>query len=169
VNVLSFDPGLTFWTLVTFGCLFLLLARFAFKPLGRILQQREDAIRESLEKAERAREEADRMAEENRQGINEAREEARRIISEGHKIVARMKHEAGESARNEANAIIQQANEEIRRETRRSLDELKSTVANLSVRIAAQVVRAELDEQRHAELADDFIERLKKSHAQRSS
>lgn len=166
---LSFDGGLFIWTLVTFGCLFLVLARFAFKPLARLLEQREESIRRSLEQAEKAQQDAERVLAANRKSIAEAREEARHVINEGHKIVGRMKHEAEDAARREADVIIRQAGEEIQRETRRSLDELKTTVANLSVRVATQVIRTELDEERHAQLADDFIERLKKSHAQRSS
>lgn len=166
---LAFDGGLFFWTLLTFGCLFLVLARFTFKPLRRLLQQREDAIQASLDKAEESRREAERILARNEERLAHARDEARRIINEGHKVVADMKREAGEKARQDADLLVQQARTDIDIERRRSLDELKSTVANLSVRIARQVIKAELDEQQHARLADTFIERLKKTHATRQS
>jgi len=167
VNILDFDPGLTFWTLVTFACLLLVLARFAFRPLQKILREREESIERSLAEAEQARAEARALLAKNEEQLAAAREEARRVIGEGQRVVAEMKREAEERARSEARQIVDGARGEIDRELQRSLDELKSTVAGLSVRIARQVIREELDEERHARLADDFIERLKKSYAAR--
>lgn len=161
------DGGLTFWSLATFACLFALLARFAFKPLQRILKEREESIAESLRQARRAREEANELLEKNRLQLDSAREDARRIVHEGHRIVAVMKHEVKESARREADRIIDTARAEIDREVQRSLDGLKSTVAGLSVRISRQIIGEQLDEKRHEEMADEFIERLKQRHAKR--
>jgi len=163
----EFDGGLVFWTLVTFACLLALLARFVFKPFRKVLEEREARIRDSLDEAQRAREEAQEILDRNEEQLSQAREEARRIIAEGHRIAADMKDEAGESAKREADRAAEHARAEIDRELQRSLDELKGTVANLSVRIARQVIREKLDDKRHEELANDFIERLKKSHASR--
>ena len=163
------DGGLTFWTVVTFGCLFLLLARFAFRPMRALLQKREDVISESLDKARKALEEAEDILARNEERIGEARDEVRRLIGEGHRIVADMKHEAGERAKQDADAIVRQARDEIDRELNKSLDDLKATVAGLSVRIARQVIKGRLDEQQHEKLADQFIERLKKTNAARRS
>ncbi len=164
MSALSFDPGLFFWSLATFAALMGLLARFTFRPLRKVLEERERRIRESLEKADEARREAEKALALNDEKLREAREEARRIIGEGHRIVAEMRTEAQVSAREEANTIIDHAREEIGREVQRSLEELKGSVANLSVRIARQIIREDTDEKRHAELADSFIERLKKTH-----
>jgi F-type H+-transporting ATPase subunit b len=76
-----------------------------------------------------------------------------------------MKEEVKDSAKKEAVQIIDSARAEIDRELQRSLDELKSTVAGLSVRISRQVIKEQLDDKRHQELADEFVERLKKRQA----
>ena len=169
MEVFSFDSGLTFWALVTFACLFLLLTRFAFKPLQRILKEREDKIQGSLEAARQAREEADALLRRNQQGMTAARDETRRVINEGQRIVSRMKQEARNNARQQADEIVAQARTEIDRELQKGLDDLKRTVAGLSVRISRQILREQLDEERHQQLADEFVERLKKSHASRAS
>lgn len=163
----SIDAGLMVWTLITFGCLLLLLSRFTFKPLKRLMDEREQTIRGSLEEARKARDEARELLTRNEERLSQSRDEARRIINEGHKIVAQMKREAEERGRAEANQAVTQARTEIDREVQRSLTELKGTVANLSMRIARQVIKRELDETEHQKLADDFVERLKKSHAKR--
>jgi len=159
----DFDPALIVWTVLTFAALFAVLARFAFRPLRSLLEKREQAIRDSLSTAEKARGEAEQILARNREQLDHARDETRKIINEGHRIVAGMKKEAEQSAKGEAGRIMDQARAEIDREVRRSLDDLKSTVANLSIRIARQVIRSGLDEKQHAELANDLIERLKKS------
>ena len=163
----SIDVGLMVWTLITFTCLLLLLARFTFKPLRKLMEEREQSIRSSLDEAGRARKEAERLLARNEERLSQSREEARRIINEGHKIVAQMKREAEERSREEADQVVTQARADIEREVQRSLTELKGTVANLSMRIARQVIKAELDEAEHQKLADDFVARLKKSHAKR--
>lgn len=165
----AIEPGLLVWTLITFGCLFFVLARFAFKPLRKILDEREDAIRDAIERAEQAKQQAEKALAENDQRMEQAREEARRVISEGHRIVAEMKREAQHKARDEANMIVGRARSEIDRELQRSLDDLKGTVANLSVRIARQVIQERMDEEQHRKLADRFIERLKKSYGRHDS
>jgi len=160
----AFQGGMIFWTIATFACLFLLLARFVFKPLRKILEERECAIRRSLDEAETARRQAGETLARNQAQLEQARDETRKIISEGHRIVTDMKHEAQQGAKVEAQALVEQAHVDIDREIKRSLAELKGTVVNLSVRIARQVVREDIDEQRHEELAETLIEKLRKTH-----
>jgi F-type H+-transporting ATPase subunit b len=169
VNALRIDFGLTFWAVVTFGCVFLLLARFVFKPLQRILKEREEGVQQSLDAAETARREAAELLEMNQAQLDAAREETRRIIDEGQRIATRMKQEAEERAQEESRHLVDQARSEIDKEVQQGLDSLKSTVAGLAVRISRQVMKEELDEDRHTQLANEFVERLKKTHAKHPS
>lgn len=156
-----FDIGLFCWALATFAGLMLLLSRFAFKPLRDILKKREDTIRRAIDEANAARDEARRILDQQQQEIATARLQTIKSIEEGHRIVADIKKEAEAAGREQTAAILESARTEIDRETRRSLDDLKSTVASLSIRITRQIIRENLDEKRHEELADQFIERLK--------
>jgi F-type H+-transporting ATPase subunit b len=155
------------WTIATFALLVGVLSKFAFKPLSRVLEKREQAIQGSLDKAEQARVQAEKILAENDARLDKARDETRKIIQEGHRIVADMKREASDQSRREADRIVSQARTQIDREVQRRLDDLKGTVANLSVRISRQVLKGEMDERRHEELADELIERLKKAHGTR--
>jgi F-type H+-transporting ATPase subunit b len=163
METLALDGGLMVWTLLTFACLFVLLARYAFRPLRRILDAREAAIRHAMDQAAEAQREAQRILEANRAELAQARDDTRRTIQEGQRIVAEMKRDAQAQAREEARRIVDGAREEIQRDVRRGLDDLKGTVVNLSVRIARQVIRKQLDPAEHEALAEDLIERLKKS------
>jgi F-type H+-transporting ATPase subunit b len=159
------DAGLFVWSLITFGILLFVLSRFAFKPLARLLNQREQAIRESLEEARRARDEARTVREANDKALVQVREEANRIIQEGHRVVERMKREATDGARKEAEDVLRQARTEMDREMRKSLDELKTTVVGLALRVSRQAIGEELNEERHRRLAEEFIDRVTSSHA----
>jgi len=166
---LRIDIGLTFWTVFTFVGLLILLSRYAFTPLRKLLEERERRIRESLEQAERARKQAQEILIQNQAQLEQARDEARRIITEGQKIAADIQREAKTAAQKEADAVLRAAQAEIACEIQKSLDELKFTVANLALRITRQVIKETLDERRHEQLAEEFIQRLKASHGARQS
>jgi F-type H+-transporting ATPase subunit b len=164
-----FDPGLFFWSLATFTGLLLLLSRFAFKPMRELLAQREARIRETIEEAKQARDEARVLVDEHKAELAHARTEAREIVAEGNRLVVEKQRESEAKAQEHAEQLITRARSEIERETQKGLDDLKSTLATLSIRIARQVIREDLNEERHTELAEQFIERLKKNrHANQS-
>ena len=157
------DPGLFFWALATFAGLLLLLSRFAFKPLRQLLEKREQSIRGAIDEAKQARDEAKAILAQHQAQLMDARNEARRVVDEGNRIVVEKQRESEARAKEHADQLIERARAEIERETRKGLDDLKGTLASLSVRIAHQVIRENLDDNRHEELANQFIERLKKT------
>ena len=165
----EFNPGTLLWALIVFGTLLIVLSRYAYKPFNELLAKRERTIQDSLDAAKQARDEADALLQRNEEQLKQARDEAREILDEGHRIVSTMKDEAHVRAKEETEALMERTRQEIQQETQRGLDELKGTVANLSVRIARQVIREDINEERHEELADLFIERLKKNHGNRTS
>lgn len=161
------DWGLQIWTLLTFAGLFFLLSKFAFGPIRKILLEREEKIASSIKAAEQARDHAEQTLKDNQAKLDAAREETRKIINEGHRIVSEMKKEASEQAKKTADLIVSRAQSDIDREVQKSLDGLKGTIANISVNISRQFLKETIDEQKHQELAEDFIERLKKRNVAR--
>jgi F-type H+-transporting ATPase subunit b len=76
-------PGLYIWTIITFLLLFYVLAKFAWKPLLSMLEERESLIKRSLSDAETAREELQKINLESEAIITKARTEAQSILSDG--------------------------------------------------------------------------------------
>lgn len=161
------DWGLQIWTLLTFGGLFFLLSKFAFGPIRKILIEREEKIASAIKAAEQAREDAQKILNDNQTKLDAAREETRKIINEGHRIVSEMKREATDQAKKTSDLIVSRAQTDIDREVQKSLENLKATIANISVNISRQFIKDSIDEKRHHELAEDFVERLKKRNATR--
>jgi F-type H+-transporting ATPase subunit b len=163
---IDFDPGLQLWSLFTFIVLLLVLARFAFKPLKKALAEREAFIKDTLEKAKQAQSEAERALAENARQTAEAREAIRRSLDSAKNEADGITRKANEQARIESRAIIEQARADIDNQVAKGMDKLKSTVADVSLQVARQVIKENLDEKRHAALVDEFVDLLKKKHDQ---
>ena len=91
--LVQLDPGLFVWTILTFLLLLTVLTKFAWKPLLKMLKDREELIRSSLEDAEKAQTELAKLNAEGEEIINKARAEAQTILSEGKAASAKLKDE----------------------------------------------------------------------------
>ncbi len=156
------DWGLQIWTLVCFVVLLSLLAKFAFKPIAQALDRRSETIKKSIEDAEKQRAEAKKSLDEYQKQLAEARTEAGKIIEESRQLGERVRKEVVEKANTEASAVAQRAQEEIVRQKEKGVQELKDTVASLSVQIASKVLEKEVNEATHRQLIDNLIKDLGK-------
>jgi len=154
------DWGLQIWTLVAFVVLLVLLAKFAFKPIAQALDRRGETIKKSIEEAENQRAEAKKMMDDYQKQLADARNEAGKIIEEARQIGERVRKEVVDKANAEASAGVQRAQEEIQRQKEKGIQEMKDTVAALSVQIASRVIEKELDEASHRQLVDSLIKDL---------
>jgi F-type H+-transporting ATPase subunit b len=143
--------------LAAFVVLFVLLWKFAFPPITKMLDERAERIRESLEKAEDTRIEAERLLEEYRQQMAEARQEAAKIIEQGRTVAENMKAEIVAKAREEAEAEKAKALEAIRAERAAAMAELQAKVADLSVAVAGKILGEQLSPSEHEALIERYI------------
>ncbi len=160
--MLELNPGLIIWTAITFGVLLVVLRVIAWKPLLAALEQREKTIRSSLERAEKAKQEAELLLEENRKNLAHAEKESQRIIREGRGLGEKLKAEILEKANTSGRRMIEQAKDEIQREKEAALQQLRGEVADLAIQAASKILDETLDEARHRKLVDDFIRNLPK-------
>ncbi len=156
------DHGLQIWTLVTFVILLVLLKKFAFKPIAQALDSRGQKIKQSIDDAEKSRADAKKLMEDYQKQIADARNEAGKLIEEARQIGERVRKEVVEKANAEASAVAQRAQEEIVRQKEKGIQEMKDTVAALSVQIASKVLEKEVNEATHRQLIDNLIKDLGK-------
>jgi len=154
------NPGLIVWSVIVFILLAIVLKRFAWKPLLASLEKREEHVRGSIERAEQAKQEAERLLEEHRKELTRAEEQARGIISEGRTLADKLKAEIVDSAHQQARKMIDQAKAEIERDKEVALTQLRSEVANLAILAAGKILEANLDEAKHRKLVDDALRQL---------
>jgi F-type H+-transporting ATPase subunit b len=156
------DWGLQFWALATFVILLVLLAKFAFKPIAQALDRRSETIKKSIDEAEKQRVEAKKLMEDYQRQLAEARAEANKIIEEARGLGENVRKEVVEKANAEASALLQRSQEEIQRQKEKGVQELKDTVASLSVQIASKVIEKEVNEATHRQLVENLIKDLSK-------
>ena len=136
--------GLIFWTALTFFLLLFVLKKFAWKPILKSIVDREDSIKGSLDKAEKARLEMENLQADNERILKEARAERETMLKEARDLKNKIISDAKEEAQAQASKMIEQAQVAIDSEKKAAMAELKSHVAGLAVDIAEKVVRDEL-------------------------
>lgn len=143
--------------IVAFVVVFFVLAKFAFPPITKMLDERATKIRESLEKAEDTRVEAERLLDEYKAQMADARAEAAQVIEQGRKVAESMKAEILAKAREEAEAEKAKAVAAITAEKESAMAELKGEVADLSVAVAGKIIGSSLSKADHEALIDKYL------------
>ena len=144
-------------SLVSFAVLFVVMWKFALPPITKMLDERAEKIKDSLEKAEETRVEAERLLNEYKEQLAEARLESSRVIEQGRKVAETMKDEIVAKANEEREAILARAREEIQGEKRVALSELQASVADLSVAVAGRIIGSTLSAKDHAALIEKYV------------
>jgi F-type H+-transporting ATPase subunit b len=154
------DPGLAIWTIVTFLVLLYFLAKFAWKPLLRALEARQETIRKSLDDARQAKEELERLNKESAQIIRNAHVEAESIVSKSRSEAEKLREEIKQKARADSEAILRDAQRQIETETGRALRQIRSEIADMSVMIASKLIQRDFSKQDNSELIEETLKQM---------
>jgi F-type H+-transporting ATPase subunit b len=150
-------PGLMIWTLVTFAITFFVLKRYAFGPIQKVIDDRRERIRQTIEEADRAREEARNLLEEHRKLIGQAKSEAEAILAEARKIADAQRERVREETEADRQRRLEETRRQIEAETARALEQIRAEVAELTLVAAAKVTGKVLDRDDHRRLIEDAI------------
>ena len=142
--------GLMIWTLVLFLFTMWVLSKLAFPKIQEALDKRAKTIAESIEAAERQRKESDELLEEYRQRLSEAREQADDIMARARKAAETAEAEATAAGKEKREELVSPAKRDIEAETRRSLQQIRKEVADLTVLATEKVTRKSAQRRRPA-------------------
>lgn len=158
-NLASPAIGTIFWTTLVFTILLVILRLYAWKPILGAIKVREESIRSSLESADRARKDMERLKEDNEAIMKEARNERDLLMKEARTVRDRLMAEAKQQAKTEADSIMIKAREGIEREKTAALTEFREQVVSLSVSIAEKILREQLSGgSQHEKLISDLLD-----------
>ncbi len=143
--------------MVNFIILFALLSIFLYRPVLKILDERQAKIKESMDLAEQIRQQAARSQEEIKAQLEAARKEGQDIVAQATQIGERLKAEAKESAQQEAESLISKARTEIQRERDRAIEELRSEFADIAILAAEKVIKETIDKEKHRKLIEEVL------------
>ena len=163
--LVQLDPGLFIWTILTFLLLLTVLAKFAWKPLLKMLKDREEMIRNSLYDAEKAQAELARLNSEGEEIINKARSEAQEILSQGKASVAKMREDTLNDAKEKAKLITEDAQKQIQVEKEKAIAEIKGEVVNLSLSVAEKLIKKNLSREDNKALINESLSNVKEYEA----
>ena len=144
-----------------FLLLLYLLNRFLFKPVLKLLDERESRIRKGLEDAEAAARDRELARAEREAALGEARKEAQAMVARANKIAEDSRAEILAEAKAQADKVTARAREEITAEKDKAMAELRATVADLALQAAGRLVRSEMDTPTQRRLVEDFLKEVK--------
>jgi F-type H+-transporting ATPase subunit b len=153
-------PGLMIWTLVCFAIAFFVLRKYAFGPIQRTIDERRERIRQAVDEADNARNEARELLEQNRAILAQARSEAADILAEARKVGDAQIDRAKQEAESERQRRLEDTRKQIEAETTRALGQIRSEVADLTLEATARVVGKVLDTADQKRLVDEAVEGL---------
>ena len=160
---LDVNPGVIIWTLVTFVFLLLVLAKLAWKPILKSLSDRENFIKDSLDRAENARKEAEKLIAENKANLLKAEEEGQKVIEQSREYAEKLKNQILDESKVQAKKMIDAAALEIQRKNVEAFNKLKEQVADIAVDAAEKIVRENLDKEKQLKLVGKYIDDLSKN------
>lgn len=152
--------GLTVWTLVVFGISLLILSKLVFPRIRQALDDRRQAITDSIDAAARTREEAEKVLVEYRQRLTEARQQAEEIVQRARQQSEAHAREAHVEAEARREHLLEQTKRDIEAQTRRSIDQIRREVADLTVMATEKVTRRALTEEDQQRLVADALSEL---------
>lgn len=161
--LMSVNPGLIIWTFVTFATLLIVLKKVAWKPILTALDNREKEITESLNKAEQAKLDAQKILEENQASLAKAEEESKKIIEQSRVYAENLKEQMMKESKEQAQRLIEDASAEIERRKDAAFDELKNQIADISVRAAEKIMKESLDKEKNKKIVNKYLSEISKN------
>lgn len=159
-SLIEVNPGLTFWTIVTFLILAILLRWKAWGPIMGFVQEREKAIEDAIESARREREEAAKLLEEQKALVVEAQQKAAEEARRNQAEMERLREEMILKSRRDSEEFMASARRTIEEETARARAQLRAEAIEIALNAAERLMKSSLDEREQRRLVTEFIAEL---------
>ncbi|MFL2627593.1 MAG: F0F1 ATP synthase subunit B [Dehalococcoidia bacterium] len=144
--------------LLNFTILLIVLSKFAYKPILKILDDRSSNIKDSLELADKVREESAQQQAQLDDQLVEARKQGQAIIEDARSAAEKLSDQEREKSKKDAEEFLVKAKNDIERERDSAMDELRSNFGGLAVSAAEQIIQRSLDENTHKDIIDNVLE-----------
>jgi F-type H+-transporting ATPase subunit b len=158
--LIQVTPGLMIWTIICFLVTLYVLKRFAFGPIQKAIDERRERIRQSIEEADHAREEARKLLEEHKKLIGRAKTDAEEILAEARRIAEANERRMREELETDRQRRLEETRKQIEAETRRALEQIRLEVVDLSLLAATKVTKKTLDDADHKRLIEEAVGEL---------
>ncbi|MBV6494005.1 MAG: ATP synthase subunit b [Turneriella sp.] len=161
IDLLKVSPGLVFWTTVTFIFVLVVLWIFAWKPIIKGLDARNEKVQEDLDSSKKLREQAEAMMADHKKHLDAARDQALHIIDEGKRDAESIRQRILAEAKKEAEEIHARAVAEIKQAKTNAVKELEKEVIDMSVQIVSKVLSRDVSKEDHRNIILKELDQLK--------
>ena len=161
--MLQLEPGMIIWTWATFLVLLAVLYKVAWKPLVKIIEDRENAIEENLRNAQQDREHSETLLKEQEAKLTKTHEEVKAILEDSRQLAEKTKKEITEQAKSDAEKLLNRGKAELEREKSDALNSLKKEISSLVIKASSKVIGEALDEKKHQNIIEQSIKELGKN------
>lgn len=162
--MLNINPWDILWTVINLIVLFLLLKKFLFKPVTAMMDRRAQMLKDELDGARTAKEEAEGLKAKYEEELKDAHQQAVKITANAQQRAQQEYNEIVEEARKDAASMIASAEKTIEQEQAQAIDSAKDKIADLAVMAAAQVLAKNIDEESNREYAEQILAEVGASH-----
>jgi len=156
-QIFGLNAGPMLWTLIIFGLLMIVLAKFAFPPILGYAAAREERIQKQLDEAKSHREESERLLEQQRQELANARMQAQGFIAEGKQAAERVREDLIAKARLEQDELVNRAKQDIERERQKAIESLRKEAVDLALAAAGRLLGQRVDAAEDRKLVSDYL------------
>lgn len=144
---------------INFVILLVLLSVVLYKPVLKMLDERQVKIKQSMDQAEKIKQQVARTEEDIRTQLESARKEGQKVVAQAEQIGDRLKTEAKEEARREAESLVNKARIEIQRQRDKDIEDLRRQFADIAILAAEKVINEALDKEKHRKLIDEVLDK----------
>lgn len=143
---------------VSFLILMALIAKFAWNPATKMMNERAEKIAHDIDSAESSRKEASELADKRKAALADSRNEASEIVADAKTSGEKQRANIVADAQNEATQYKQTARKDIEQERQDALKNVQADVADISIQIATKIIKKQLDPEGQQALINSYIE-----------
>lgn len=156
----TIDTWTLIFTWVNLLILFLLMKKFLFGPVKKILDKREEEIHSAYQEAKLSSEKAEALRQEYTAKLDSAKQEAASILESAHKKAGEQSEHIIAEAHSEATDILRKTNIQIENEKKSAMNEIKQDISSMAVSIAEKVIEKDINEKDYEKLVEKFIDEM---------
>ena len=159
-NVFNLSTNVSFWTVVIFLLLLVVLTRWAFPPILGYAAAREKRIQDSLDEAKRHRAEAEQLLATQRQELAAAKQQAQHVIAEGRQAAEKVRQDLLERTQSEQEEVVARAKADIERERDKAVESVRREAVDVAIAAASKLLEQRLGSDADRKLVQDYLGRV---------
>lgn len=164
LDLLAVNPGLIFWTVVTFAIVFFILWRFAWKPIIDAIDSRNTKVEDDLKASEDLRKEAEELLKSYESKIDAAKHEVSELLEEARRDAADLKNRETEKAQKDAATIRERATADIEQAKLKAIEEVQEYAVDVALQLLSGVLKSKMPSDEHRSMVIKELEQLKSNN-----